>query len=141
MVKESKIKKIAIAAIAIVVIIAALLLCRFVLFKGGTKEKTSFSSFETSVVRSELCIPTDRYTISEMKYTNAKDKSFNIIIESSTIDILKDSYEYRGKSGEDKDYYKCSSNSDISCYVSKQDNVYNMEFVVDNYNKDLLEIM
>lgn len=134
-------KAVLIAAAAVIVLIAAAIICKFTIFGATTKEKTNFSSFDLSVIKTELQIPTDRYTISEMKYTNSKETVFHIKVESKTIDILKDNYEYRGRSKDDTDYYKCNNNGDISCYVSKNDNIYNIDFTVENYNKDLFEIM
>ena len=128
----------------IVSIVIILIIGRFALIHMLNKRyhdaKTSFSNSQIILIAEKLNIDSNKITIHEMKYAHSQDKIFTFDISLDNIDAIENNYTYIGES-EKKSLYTNKSNSNISCKILKEKSEYKGEFRVDEYDKELEELI
>jgi len=128
-----------IISIAIILIIGRFVLIHM-LNKRYHDAKTSFSNSQIILIAEKLNIDSNKITIHEMKYAHSQDKIFTFDISLDNIDAIENNYTYIGES-EKKSLYTNKSNSNISCKILKEKSEYKGEFRVDEYDKELEELI
>lgn len=72
--------------------------------------------------------------------SSAKDTVFHIYATSDTLSFLDSNYKY-SNNYENKESYVCVNNNEIYCKVKNNNNKYELEFIIYDYNQKLIDIM
>lgn len=138
---KSKILKIilVVATIIILLFVSLIIILKFT-WKPDIMVKDSFSAADISLITSELSIE-GKIEISKMQYTHAKDSVFHIYADSDSLFVIENSYIHTGSSYDNAEKYVCKDNNSIYCKAIKNNEKYELEFIIYDYNEKLLDIM
>ncbi len=137
--KSKTLKLILVVATIIILLFALFIIILKFTWVPDITVKDTFSATDISVITSELSIE-GRIEISKIQYTHAKDSVFHIYADSDSLSVLENSYTYKGCNYDNAEKYVHNDNINIYCNAIKNNEKYELEFVIYDYNKNLLDI-